>query len=176
MFNRQPALSDGALCCTPLHERHRASLRQAARDPAIWALHPAPDRYRPAVFNAYFDGLLGFESALLVQYNGDTIGCSAYYAASDQPGTIAIGYTFLTRNHWGGQTNMRLKALMLDHAFQSYDTVWLHISPQNIRSQRATMKLGAVYSHTATSDTGVGPTTARYYVLTLSAWRDRIGQ
>lgn len=176
MFNNQPTLSDGTLHLSPLCAAHRAGLRLAASDPSIWADHPAPDRYRPAVFNAYFDKLLAFKSALVIRHDDTTIGCSAYYTASDQPGTLSIGYTFLTRAHWGDETNLRVKTLMLVHAFQSYDPVWLHIGPQNIRSQKATVNLGAVYSHTATSDTGVGPTRAQYYKLTRSAWRDRIGQ
>jgi RimJ/RimL family protein N-acetyltransferase len=30
---------------------------------------------------------------------------------------VAIGYTFIARDHWGGHYNRALKTLMLDHAF-----------------------------------------------------------
>jgi RimJ/RimL family protein N-acetyltransferase len=39
---------------------------------------------------------------------------------------------------------------MLDHAFKSYPDVRFHIAPANIRSQKATAKLGADYVYEAT--------------------------
>jgi RimJ/RimL family protein N-acetyltransferase len=60
-----------------------------------------------------------------------------------------IGFTFLSRDHWGGSTNADLKGLMLDHAFKWARTVWFHVDPANTRSRRAMEKIGGVYSHTA---------------------------
>jgi RimJ/RimL family protein N-acetyltransferase len=36
-----------------------------------------------------------------------------------------------------------VKRLMLDHAFRWARTVWFHVSPGNLRSQRALDKIGA---------------------------------
>jgi len=176
MFNRQPTLTDGIFTASPLRACDEEPLRRAASDPLIWEGHPASDRYQPAVFAGYFAFLLSTKSTLVFTHNGATCGCSAYYTAPDQPGTISIGFTFLTRNHWGGPANRAIKSLMLDHAFASYDAVWLHVAPTNIRSQKATQKLGAVYTHTHVTDSGLGPTAMQYYRLDRSAWRDRIGQ
>lgn len=36
---------------------------------------------------------------------------------------------------------------MLDHAFQWVDRVWFHVSPDNIRSQKAMERIGGKLSH-----------------------------
>jgi len=175
MFDGQPTLSDGTFTLRPLTPADQTHLRAAASDRLIWAGHPASTRHLPEVFNPYFSKLLTFCQTLIIAHDSQTIGCSAYYTGSTQPGTIAIGYTFITRAYWGGQANKAIKTLMLDHAFQSYDAVWLHIGPDNIRSQKATQKLGAIYTHTDTMDTTSGPTEMQFYKLSRSTWRDRIG-
>lgn len=175
MFDRQPTLTDDTYTLRPLREDDRPALRMAASDPLIWAGHPVKDRYKPEVFNALFDSLLAFEGALLISRGEAVIGTSTYYTGSTQPGTIAIGYTFLTRAYWGGTANLAVKTLMLDYAFTYYDSVWLHIGPDNIRSQKATAKLGAVYTHTETMQTNAGPTDMQFWHLDRSAWRDRVG-
>ena len=176
MFDRQPTLQCGAYSLMPLVQDDRSALGAAARDPLIWAGHPEQDRYKPAVFDRLFDTLIGYGGALVLRYNDDVIGTSTYYTGSTQPGTIAIGYTFLTRAHWGGATNRIMKAMMLDHAFQNFDAVWLHIAPSNIRSQKATQRLGAVYSHTEDMQTSLGPCPMQFYVIEKSAWRDRVSE
>ena len=83
------------------------------------------------------------QGALLIQDGeGRVLGTSRYY---DEEGArfIAIGYTFLRRSHWGGDTNARVKALMLNHAFQSVEEVRFHVGRDNLRSQKALAKLGA---------------------------------
>ena len=69
-----------------------------------------------------------------------------------------------------------MKTLMFDHAFERFDSVWLHIGTENYRSQKATEKVGAVYTFTRETDLGGGPFPHCYYRLDRSAWRDRVGQ
>ncbi|MGH7490668.1 MAG: GNAT family N-acetyltransferase, partial [bacterium] len=57
---------------------------------------------------------------------------------------VEIGWTFLTRSHWGGEYNREMKRLMLAHAFRFVRRVVFLIHPQNVRSQRSVEKLGAV--------------------------------
>ncbi len=176
MFDRQPTLRNGPLTLRPLTPADRPALREAAGDPEIWAGHPATDRYKPDVFNDLFAKLLDFQGALIVLKDDTVIGSSTYYTGSTQPGTIAIGYTFLIRSEWGGTTNLAMKTLMLDHAFNSFESVWLHIGPTNIRSQKATQKIGGVYRFTETMDTSGGLTEMRFYEVTRSAWRNRVSE
>ena len=55
---------------------------------------------------------------------------------------IEIGWTFLSRAHWGGATNREMKHLMLTHAFASLETVIFCVGERNGRSRRAVEKLG----------------------------------
>lgn len=176
MFDRQPTLCDGSLTLRPLSPADLPALRAAASDPDIWAGHPATDRYKPDVFNDLFAKLMDFQGALIVLKDDTVIGSSTYYTGSTQPGTIAIGYAFLIRSEWGGATNLAMKTLMLDHAFHSFESVWLHIAPTNIRSQKATQKIGGIYRFTESMDTSGGPTEMQFYEVTRSGWRNRVGQ
>ena len=72
----------------------------------------------------------------------EIIGCSWYYDLKENE--VAIGYTFVGREYWGHTYNRSMKGLMLDHAFQFVDTVIFHIGANNIRSQTAIGKLGAI--------------------------------
>lgn len=128
-----------------LTEADRDELFKAASDPAIWAGHPASNRHEHAAFTSYFDHLLASDGAFVVRRRGvgQVIGCSRFYEPPETPDGIAIGSTFLVCEAWGGAANRELKALMLGWAFERQDHVWLHIDPDNVRSQRATAKLGA---------------------------------
>lgn len=148
-FDRQPHLTSATLDLRPLSQGDYRALYQAASDPAIWAGHPAKQRHQPAVFEPYFQTLLDSAATLVVRdaATHQVIGCSRYYDVPDVPDSIGIGFTFLTTPYWGGDTNFELKRLMLNHVFASYDNVWFHIGPDNIRSQKATKKLGAVFQY-----------------------------
>ena len=56
---------------------------------------------------------------------------------------MAVGFTFLSRLHWGGKVNAEIKDLMLAHAFKWAKRVWFHVGIDNIRSQKAMEKIGA---------------------------------
>lgn len=145
----QPTLTGSTLTLIPLHESHRSALTNAAGDPLIWQLHPEPTRYLPEVFAGVFDSGLQSGGALLItdKHTGEVLGTSRYYEFNPLDASVAIGYTFLVRTRWGGATNTELKRLMIDHAFQWVDTIWLHVGEQNLRSRRAVEKLGATLSH-----------------------------
>ncbi len=57
---------------------------------------------------------------------------------------MEIGWTFLARKYWGGLYNRELKDLMLAHAFRFVETVVFYVGENNIRSQKATEKIGAI--------------------------------
>lgn len=171
-FDFQPTLRSGTLLLRPLRAEDRAGLRRAASDPLIWAGHPARDRHLPEVFEPYFDLLLASGATLVVTgaAGGRIIGCSRYYLAPDAPEAVSIGFTFLTRDHWGGATNRELKRLMLGHVFAAGREAWFHIDPTNIRSQRATAKLGARHIHDARLDLGTGEAPWMCFRLTEADW------
>ena len=126
VMDRQPTLEGEHLLLRPLREADRAALYAAANDPALWADHPEPERWREVEFAAFFDGLIERSGALAVidKASGALIGTSSYqYGAPDAGGTIEIGSTFLARAHWGGGTNREMKRLLIAHALDAVRTV-----------------------------------------------------
>lgn len=180
-FNDQPELEGNTLRLRGLREEDREALFLAASDAETWAGHPAKDRYQRAVFDPYFDMLLAAGGTLIVidKPSGQVIGCSRYYVGPDAPDDIGIGFTFLNHRHWGGAVNLRMKQLMLDHAFAHFDRVWFHIAPDNIRSQKATAKIGAVFTSDEKLDLSGSSLLWKCYRLDRAAWQgvkaDRLG-
>ncbi len=172
-FDAQPILKGATLTLRPLAPDDYDGLYRAASNPETWAGHPAHDRHKPEVFCPYFDMLLASRATLVVIdiASGDIIGCSRYYTAPDRPGTISIGFTFLDQRYWGGTVNRAMKALMLAHAFAQFDAVWFHIDPTNIRSQKATMKLGARHAYDAELALGSAPAPWKIYRLDREDWQ-----
>lgn len=173
-FDFQPTLSGTNIVVRPLKSDDLDGLYQSASDPLIWASHPCRNRHERAIFEPYFESLLTSRSAVVVveRQSGTIIGCSRYYVAPTKDLELSIGYTFLNRSHWGGGTNLELKRLMLDHIFATQSEAWFHIAPDNIRSQKATGKLGAVFVREEVLDLGVGDALCLTYRIRKSDWAD----
>lgn len=171
-FDSQPTLSGNTLKLEPLTEGDLEGLYQAAGDPGIWRDHPASDRWKRHVFEEYFASLLATKTALAVIdiHSGLIVGTSSYYTPPDRPDSIAIGFTFLVREKWGGSSNHELKQLMLEHAFKTFDTVFFHIAASNIRSQKATLKIGAVHLYDADLNLSASLRPWKCYGLTRTQW------
>jgi RimJ/RimL family protein N-acetyltransferase len=148
-FDPQPTLVGETIALRPLRSDDLDALHAAAADPLIWELHSDPWRHRRDVFEAFFAASLASGGALIVteRGSGEVIGSSRYYDWDPARREVAIGFTFLTRRHWGGSTNRELKRLMLDHAFRFAERVWFHVAKSNWRSRRAMEKVGAMLSH-----------------------------
>ena len=177
-FDFQPELTGATLALRPLRPDDLDGLYAAGADPAVWAGHPAKDRHERSVFEPYVRFLLERGGALTIvdRASGAIIGCSRYYTPPDRPEGIAIGFTFLNNAYWGGDTNRALKRLMLAHAFATVPEVWFHIAPTNIRSQRATAKLGAEHAYDATLDLSGTPAPWMCFRLTRDAWSKACGR
>jgi len=145
-FDLQPVLRGDLVELTPLREADRDALFAVASDALIWEQHPVRKRHQEAGFRAFFDESLGSGGALLVRdrRNGQVIGSSRFHGYDAAASEIEIGWTFLARSHWGGLYNREMKELMLRHAFRFVERVVLLVGPQNVRSQRAVLKIGGV--------------------------------
>lgn len=122
------------------------SLYAIASDPLVWEQHPAKDRYKRDVFKDFFEGAMVSGTAYIIRdkNTGKTIGSTRFYNYNLVEKSVAIGFTFLSRAYWGGQYNSSIKKLIMNHAFEMVDTVLFHVGAENIRSQKALYKLGAV--------------------------------
>jgi N-acetyltransferase len=129
----------------PLREDDWDALFAAASDPLIWEVHPYNDRWQEPRFRSYFDEGMASGGALMVIDNesGAVIGNSRFANYEKDRNEIEIGWTFLVRSVWGGAYNREMKALMLTHAFQYFDSVRFNIGASNVRSRGAIEKIGA---------------------------------
>jgi RimJ/RimL family protein N-acetyltransferase len=142
----QPTLTGPTVTVRPIAADDWAELFAAGSDPEIWKVHPRSDRYTEPAFREYFDSAIASKMAFVFvdRSTNRLIGSSRYYGYEPERREIEIGWTFITRSHWGGKTNREVKRLMLDHAFGFVDTVIFWVGEKNWRSQGAMTKIGGV--------------------------------
>ena len=142
----QPLLENDLIRIRPLVADDFEALFAVASDPLLWAQHPNKNRYERPVFETFFKGAIESGGAFIIydKQTGKPIGSSRYYDIEEEKKSVAIGYTFFARDHWGTTFNRAVKTLMLDHAFQYVDTVIFHVGAKNLRSQKAIERLGAL--------------------------------
>lgn len=129
----------------PLRWEDQDALYAVASDPLIWDQHPASDRHEANVFKSFFADAMDSGGALAVvdTTSGEIIGSTRFHGYDPEQREVEIGWTFLAQDFWGGQYNREMKQLMLAHAFKYVDSVIFRIGVQNLRSQKATEKIGA---------------------------------
>jgi len=147
-FDLQPNLKGELIDLRPLTPEDWDDLFAVASDPLIWEQHPESDRYKEDVFKVFFKDALESGGAFVVidRKNKRIIGSTRFHGYEPEKSEIEIGWTFLARKYWGGRHNWEMKQLMLAHAFQFVDNVVFYVGENNMRSRRATEKIGAIKS------------------------------
>ncbi len=145
-FDHQPVLTGRLVIVRPLRPEDCEDLYAVAADPLIWEQHPVKTRHERQEFLRFFRESLASGGALAVidAKTRRLIGSSRFHGWDECRKEIEIGWTFLARSHWGGAYNRELKQLMLAHAFRFVDRVVFFVGLENVRSQRAIQKIGAV--------------------------------
>ena len=145
-FDLQPNLIGELIELRPLAREDWNDLFAVASDPLIWEQHPESDRYKEDVFKVFFREALECRGAFVIinTTSQQIIGSTRFYGYDPEKSEIEIGWTFLARKYWGGRYNRELKQLMLDHAFKFVESVVLLVGENNIRSQKATEKIGGI--------------------------------
>jgi RimJ/RimL family protein N-acetyltransferase len=143
-FELQPVLHSSRVTIRPLQTLDWDALYAAASDPLIWAGHPATDRYTEPVFRDFFaSGLAGGGALVFIDRDTQqTFGSSRYHDFDPAKRVVEIGWTFMSRDHWGGGYNEEIKTALLDHAFRFVDTVVFWVAESNQRSRAAMEKIG----------------------------------
>jgi RimJ/RimL family protein N-acetyltransferase len=151
LFNLQPHLKGELIELRPLRRDDWDELFTVASDPLIWEQHPESDRYKEDVFKIFFEDALRSGGAFVVvdTKTQQIIGSTRFHGYDPEKSEIEIGWTFLARKYWGGRYNREMKQLLLAHAFKFVENVVFFVGENNIRSQKATEKIGAVKSGTA---------------------------
>ena len=168
-FDFAPTLRGDLLWLRPLREDDYDALYAVASDPLIWEQHPSSDRYNDEVFREFFREAMegGTAFAAVASGDGKIIGSSRYYDYNPDARDIEIGWSFLARSHWGGAFNREMKRLMLRHAFHFVDSVVFMVGPDNLRSQKAVLKIGGV-QEASRRRAGSGPDGLLYHVYRVT--------
>lgn len=174
-FNIPAELRNDKLRLSLLKEGDFDLLYQVAADPLVWEQHPCKDRYKEEVFRLFFEEALRSASAYAIfnAHTGELIGSTRFYDLDKEHAQVAIGYTFFARKYWGGVYNGAVKRLMLDHAFRFADEVLFHVGADNIRSQKAVLRLGAEKTKEFERDANGTKTSHYEYCLGKEAWLNR---
>jgi RimJ/RimL family protein N-acetyltransferase len=145
-FDLQPHLRGELIELRRLTPEDWDNLFSVASDPLIWEQHPESDRYKEDVFKIFFSHALESGGAFVIidKKNQQIIGSTRFFGYDPDKSEIEIGWTFLARKYWGGRFNRELKQLMLDHAFKFVENVIFFVGENNIRSQKATEKIGGI--------------------------------
>jgi RimJ/RimL family protein N-acetyltransferase len=172
----QPVLETETILLTPVQEKDFESLYTAASDPKIWEQHPNKDRWKKEIFKTFFEGAIQSKGAFLIidKNNNSVIGSTRFYDYNEKEKSIHIGYTFYTTPSWGKGINSVVKTLMLNYIFGFVSKVYFQIGAENIRSQIAISRLGAVkISEQEVSYFGEKPTLNFLYEITKENWENR---
>ena len=146
VFEYQPVLTGQLVELRPLRSEDYEDLYAVAADPLIWEQHPVKSRHERQEFLMFFRESLASGGTLAVvdARTQRLIGSSRFHGWDEESSEVEIGWTFLARSHWGGTYNREVKELMLAHAFRFVDRVVFLVGLENVRSQRAVEKIGAV--------------------------------
>lgn len=158
-FELQPVLKGELIELRPLKPGDWEELFAVASDPLIWEQHPEPDRYKEYVFRVFFQGALECGGAFVIidRQTQQIIGSTRFYGYDAEKSEIEIGWTFLARKYWGGRYNAEMKRLLLTHAFKFVESVVFFVGEENVRSQKAMEKIGAIQAGIATRTYGNRP-------------------
>jgi N-acetyltransferase len=134
---------------------HRETLRFLAKNKLIWEFNkllPVDDNY-DAAYNDYFMGALdknglSGQQTFVIRKTKDSsiIGMTRLYQINPKERTVLIGYTWYIPEVWSKVYNKECKLLLLQYVFEEmkFNRVELRVAHQNIRSQKAVEKIGAI--------------------------------
>jgi N-acetyltransferase len=158
-FELQPILKGELIDLRPLKTDDWEELFAVASDSLIWEQHPECDRYKEDVFRVFFQDAMESGGAFVIidRKIPQIIGSTRFYGYDPEKSEIEIGWTFLARKYWGGRYNAEMKRLLLDHAFRFVESVVFFVGENNVRSQKAMEKVGAIKVGMATRSYGSHP-------------------
>ena len=143
----------------PLHEGHAAALAAAAQK-LDWGWFLKPLRTRSDIDKRISDGLKAeskdeaYVFAVIMKKDGQVVGSTSYLQVAAEHKRAEIGSTWYTSDTQGTKVNPECKYLLLKHAFEDWgaERVQLTTDANNLRSQRAILKLGAKFEGKLRSD------------------------
>jgi pyridoxal phosphate enzyme (YggS family) len=158
-----------------LMESDFEALYAVASDPAIWEQHPNKGRWKKEVFREFFDGAIQSKGAFKIvdKATGNILGSTRFYEYNEADNSLFVGYTFFATSCWGKGYNPSVKDTMLDYIFQFVSKVYLQVGKNNIRSQIAVGRLGAIQLMEKLVNSDASSTQDYMYVIHKDQWVDR---
>jgi N-acetyltransferase len=137
-----------------LTESHREVLRPLARDPRIWEFTKTlllTETYDQQ-FDNYFNEALSYTAkgdqafVIVATLDSRVIGMTRAYDLDRRVRKITIGHTWYIPEVWGKAHNKESKLLLLSYIFDELglERAEFKVAGQNIRSQKAVEKIGAI--------------------------------
>jgi len=155
-----PCVLEGVLVrLEPLREGHAAALLAAAGE-LDWGWFLTPLHTKADVDKRISDGLKAesrdeaYAFAVATKRGSRVIGSTSYLQVADSHKRVEIGSTWYTSDTQGTKVNPECKYLLLRHAFEDWgaERVQFTTDANNLRSQRAILKLGAKFEGKLRSD------------------------
>jgi RimJ/RimL family protein N-acetyltransferase len=138
-----------------LQPEHTGILKSLARDARLWeytktllvneTFDEQFERYMQAAFDER--ATCGQHSFVIRQTTDNTIiGMTRFYKIEPAHKRLSIGFTWYVPGVWGQVHNKECKLLLLQYAFEEaqFQRVEFEVAHQNIRSQKAVLKIGGV--------------------------------
>jgi N-acetyltransferase len=169
-----------------LDPSHRETLRGLAKDERIWEFTKTlmlTDTYDQQ-FDRYFGeataitGTGGQCFTIHDASDGGLIGMTRVYDIDRKVGKATIGHTWYVPAVWGKVHNKACKLLLLQYLFENlgFNRVDFLVAGQNIRSQKAVMKIGGVREgvlrHFRLRPDGV-PSDVHYFSILGAEWPEK---
>ncbi|MBD2871206.1 GNAT family N-acetyltransferase [Paenibacillus arenilitoris] len=136
----------------PLLKEHAEPLFSCSSDPAIWSNYPMVirslqemERFVEAALNSRSEGDQ-YPYAVFDNELNKIVGTTRYLRISERHRNLNIGSTWYTPEVWRTRVNTECKFLLLQFAFEQWEAVRVELitTPDNVRSQKAIERLGAV--------------------------------
>jgi N-acetyltransferase len=134
---------------------HIEALRALAKDDRIWEFTKTllideqyNQRFDDYISLALDRNALEKQVAFIIRRKTDNviIGMTRYYGVDEKNKRLNIGYTWYIPSVWGKVYNKECKFILLTYAFEELDfnRVGFEVAHQNLRSQKAVIKIGAI--------------------------------
>lgn len=144
-FNTIATLETNSILLRKLELSDYDELYKVASNPLLWLHHPIANAYQTVGFKKFFNDALQVGSLCIIDKSKNAIiGCTRFYNYNALENSVVIGHTFIAQEYWGTGINKSIKKRMLEYAFTLVDKVIFYVVEENIRSQKALEKIGAI--------------------------------
>lgn len=165
----------------PLEEKHLEELYTAAADKELWALIPTDCSERDTFYKTYEFAISErtagnqYPFVIIHKDTNKIIGSTRLFEIYPADKKLEIGWTWITKDHWGTTINLECKLLLLTYCFETLKTnrVQLKTKDTNFRSRKAIEKIGGIFEGILRKDKIVSDGTTRnaaYYSILDDEW------